>query len=77
MTGLSLLDLDFLLNCTCSDLNRIPISPTYSNICPLDFLQGYKQVPMGISMMGTQTATKALEKVVESLFDGPVRWKPG
>ena len=42
MSGLSLLDLDILINCTCADLNRVPLNPTVTNIAPIYFALGYK-----------------------------------
>ena len=60
--GLTLFQLDFLINCSCSDLNTIPLNPTVSPLAPVDFQLGYKQIPLSITM-GGNAASKAMDKV--------------
>ena len=63
--GISLLELDFLLNSATADLNMFPLNPSVSNLAPKDFRIGHTQVSLTISMEGTRAAEKTMINVRE------------
>ena len=75
ISGLSLLELGFLINCSCADLNCVPLNPTVSNIAPIDFALGYKQIPLNITMEGTRAASKAMDKLKQGYQELCARYK--
>ena len=66
LTGFTILDLDFCLNSLCRDLNRVPLDPNISSICPADFLIGYKSLPVNIAIQGRSQSEAVMRKIRES-----------
>ena len=62
-------ELEFMLETLCSTLNNQPLDPDYSNVCPGDFLSGYRQIPLNISYHNKQQTMKGFERIREGFLE--------
>ena len=61
--GSSFCSLDWLLSQLCSDLNKVPLDPSVSDLAPADFSLAYKQMPVGFDYHDKTSNKKMLNKM--------------
>ena len=69
LEGYSIQELEFMLENLCSVLNNQPLDPEYSNVCPGDFLAGYRQIPLDISYHDKHQTMKGFEKIRKGFLE--------
>ena len=63
LQGYSMTELDYMLELMCSSLNNQPLDPEQSDICPGDFLSGYRAIPMMFVYHDARSIKKSFDKI--------------
>ena len=63
LEGYSMIELDFLLELMCGQLNHQPLDPDQSDICPGDFLMEYRAIPTELEYHDGRSIKSSFEKV--------------
>ena len=66
MKGYTVMDLDFVLHCMCTDLNTVPLDPNISSTAPRDFQLGYKCLPTSITFHDRSRNNVIMQKMHDS-----------
>ena len=67
LEGYSQWELDFMLELLCSTLNNQPLDPEQTQICPGDFLSGYRAIPLPLQYHDTKRNFEKIREGYEEL----------